>query len=150
MNYCERYYVKEGSLIVRIILIIIFAVFLSACVENPKSDKQLMDDIAGIWSASYDEDDFWLYGESLYRKDGTSIHIGKICISNKCRVTTVEEKFKIKDGALTSVVLSSDDSDNPVGRIVSDSVADRLLATPVDVASNHRQRVTSGVLCQDY
>ncbi len=104
------------------ILILSFSLCSSCFAEQKQSDSELRTKIIGIWSATYKHDNFYLYGESNYKNDGTVVGRGIICPDNKCEDTNYEEIYEIKNSYLILTTTSEGDVDIPVGFVIRDKI----------------------------
>lgn len=106
----------------RILLFVSLVISTVVKANQNVSDSELKAKIIGVWSASYDKPNYWLYGESLYRPDGTLLNRAKVCVNGKCEMIEMLESYEINNGVLTSKVISTNTPVHPVGQIATDKI----------------------------
>jgi hypothetical protein len=103
-------------------LLIILAFSSLAIAGSNSNDGDFSTSIVGIWSAEYKGDNFSVYGESSYRKDGTKSDRGKICKNGDCFILELEGTYVVKDGFLIATVTSSNSPDHEPGKVFKDKI----------------------------
>jgi len=90
--------------------------------ENSISDKELLNKINGVWSSTYNSENYSSYSETLYRKNGTLLTRGEVCINSKCESITLTATYGIKGNNLIFTVVSDSLKDFPVGFMITDKI----------------------------